>query len=557
MKKILKHLIFSLIIIVISLRLSPNVKAESQKAYGLVDYSLKEKTFYSFNLAYAEVMKLTDENEKNQLLGKLGAISNIVWRPDITKIYAILKEMADTGSGKIYDEVQVVIANADIPQVDKDYLLTEVTSWGKELVWTVDYSNAVSVLGNAWTKKDADSIDKAEVIILQIKNEKSRAYLLGELEKVKKLNVVTFYEITKVTYTDKNVKINYPQLKSISDINKQKEINDKIKSEALKSLNYYGGNTSGVTLEINYSIEWKGKRLLSIQYSGTGYAEGAAHPNNLFYSTNISLIDGSILRLKDLVKIDNAFVEKFKNGVYRTRNSQNTPEIEEAAIIIRDGLTTDDLIQTFNNADSLDNIGTENHSDTFSYFTQNSLGITISVPHAVGDYAEFLINYADIEKSLNVNNEIWKEFSDNKPSIKNIKCRLYFFNMSELKHYYVDKILPIEDNAIVSALTKELQSTSYNKNFLSLTDKVKIKSANLDKTTGILKIVLSDSYVDHMTLGTNTEDGLLTSLLATYGYNLGSDKIAIYFNDKLYTSLGDLQAEYFTVQYPAAELYKQ
>jgi hypothetical protein len=141
------------------------------------------------------------------------------------------------------------------------------------------------------------------------------------------------------------------------------------------------------------------------------------------------------------------------------------------------------------------------------------------------------------------------------PSIKSTKCRLYFFNMSELKHYYIDKTLHIEDGALVSALTKELQSTAYNKNFLSLTDKVKIKSANLDKTTGILKITFSDSYVDKMTLGTNTESGLLTSLLATYGYNLGVKKIAIYFNDKLYTCLGDLPKGYFTVDYPKAEQF--
>jgi hypothetical protein len=141
------------------------------------------------------------------------------------------------------------------------------------------------------------------------------------------------------------------------------------------------------------------------------------------------------------------------------------------------------------------------------------------------------------------------------PSMKTTKCRLYFFNMSELKHYYIDKELPIEDGALVSALTKELQSTAYNKNFLSLTDKVKIKSANLDKTSGILKITFSESYVDKMTLGTNTESGLLTSLLATYGYNLGVKKIAIYFNDKLYTCLGELPKGYFTVDYPKAEQF--
>jgi hypothetical protein len=144
-----------------------------------------------------------------------------------------------------------------------------------------------------------------------------------------------------------------------------------------------------------------------------------------------------------------------------------------------------------------------------------------------------------------------------KTSIKNVKCRFYFLAMTELKYYYIDKIIPVEDNALITALTKELQSTSYNKDFLSLTDKIKVKSAKLDETTGVLKIVFSGSYVDHMNLGTNTEAGLLTCLLATYGYNLGVDKVAIYFNDELYTSLkGDLPEGYFNVNYPSAKVYK-
>jgi hypothetical protein len=144
-----------------------------------------------------------------------------------------------------------------------------------------------------------------------------------------------------------------------------------------------------------------------------------------------------------------------------------------------------------------------------------------------------------------------------KTSIKNVKCRFYFLAMTELKYYYIDKIIPVEDNALITALTKELQSTSYNKDFLSLTDKIKVKSAKLDETTGVLKIVFSGSYVDHMNLGTNTEAGLLTCLLATYGYNFGVDKVAIYFNDELYTSLkGDLPEGYFNVNYPSAKVYK-
>ena len=66
-------------------------------------------------------------------------------------------------------------------------------------------------------------------------------------------------------------------------------------------LNYCKDNTDEVTLEINYVIKLKDKNLLSVQYSGMGYSKGAAHPNNLFYTTNINLISGTRIRLADLL----------------------------------------------------------------------------------------------------------------------------------------------------------------------------------------------------------------------------------------------------------------
>lgn len=146
--------------------------------------------------------------------------------------------------------------------------------------------------------------------------------------------------------------------------------------------------------------------------------------------------------------------------------------------------------------------------------------------------------------------------NENKPSIKYTNCRLYFFNTSELAMYYVDTTIPVEDNAIIKALTKELQNQNYSKDFLTLTNKVQIKSAKVDRDKKLLTVVFSDSYVNHMTLGNATESGLLSTLLSTYGYNLGVDKVAIYFNDELYTSLrGELPEGYFKVNYDDAKKF--
>lgn len=214
------------------------------------------------------------------------------------------------------------------------------------------------------------------------------------------------YQLVKNVYTNKKVTINYPQITNFGDIKKQKLINEIIKSEALKVLNYYKDSINEVTLNINYSIKLKDKNLLSVQYSGLGYSKGAAHPNNLFYTTNINLNSGTKLRLVDLVKIDESFVNKFRSSSYKSQKTDTNQSLKEAVKLSVQQITTADLIKSFNNADSLDNIGTEKQSDTFSYLTKDSLGISVSISHAAGDHAEFEIKYQDIQDNINTKNEV-------------------------------------------------------------------------------------------------------------------------------------------------------
>jgi hypothetical protein len=199
------------------------------------------------------------------------------------------------------------------------------------------------------------------------------------------------YEITKTNYTENNIKINYPQLKKSSDQQKEKTINELIKKEAIKVLNYYLPEVQDLTLEINYEIKSKSPSLLSIQYTGVGYMNSAAHPNNHYYTTNIDIETGTILQLKDMVNIDENFVGNLK---------QNAKSMKPEHQGILNSIHPSDLLNMLTNADSLDNIGTENQSDTFSYFTSDSLGISIPVSHAEGDHAEFEITYQAIAQNI-------------------------------------------------------------------------------------------------------------------------------------------------------------
>jgi hypothetical protein len=186
MHRRVKTLIFSLIIGTSLFGVMPVAKAEPNNAENLVEQAVKYKSFYYYNEAYSLIMQMSDESQKNILLTKLASISSAAWNDDIKNIYKMLQDLVNTASGKIYDDIQTTINVANIQQIDKDYLLGEVTSWGKRLVWTEDYSEGVSCLIDAWSNISRESITKAENAINNIKNQYSKDYLLYELTKLKK-----------------------------------------------------------------------------------------------------------------------------------------------------------------------------------------------------------------------------------------------------------------------------------------------------------------------------------------------------------------------------------
>ncbi|WP_379157924.1 PdaC/SigV domain-containing protein [Paenibacillus sp. sgz5001063] len=213
------------------------------------------------------------------------------------------------------------------------------------------------------------------------------------------------YKITEFTdskSTDKlNYKIKYPQLFGMSDVDKQNELNNTLKDEALKVLKYYEEPSGFVDINIDYKIVLETRNILSIQYSGVGDVSNAAHPNNLFYTTNINIKSGERLRLKDIVNIDEDLASKFLNDGFKALWPAQGEALKH--------FTNEEIKQNFTDADSLDYIGTEKQADVFSYFTNDSLGISISVSHAIGDHAEFEIKYQDIKDNAKTENEIWND----------------------------------------------------------------------------------------------------------------------------------------------------
>ena len=205
------------------------------------------------------------------------------------------------------------------------------------------------------------------------------------------------YEITGDVYTKGDITIRYPQITGLGDMEDQ--INTLLKDDATAVA------AEGGAVDVDYTVTWAGPHLLSVGYSGLRNGEGSAYPNNLFYTTNVDIASGTKVRLSDVVTIDAGFIEEYKTGAFVPQE----PGFLEAEESIRENAAGYDLNQAFAGADK--GYGAENSDYCFSYFTGDALGISIGVPHAVGDHAEFEIGYPDLQGKTK-QSVIWDDFSE-------------------------------------------------------------------------------------------------------------------------------------------------
>lgn len=233
-----------------------------------------------------------------------------------------------------------------------------------------------------------------------------------------KTNALSF-EIVSKTYINKNVKINYPQIVNFSDADKQNQVNDLIKNDILndyqkdvsKLVGYafdnYKDAEAGLTENVNYYIKLNNSRLLSVLYVKNSSIPNSAHPGNSVHSINIYIENGTILKFKDLINIDNNFAEKLKNIKDKMWTIKLLPGISaDNADKNLAGVISDNL-SMLSNKDIIDEFSSDDYS---FYFTKDYFGMSIDVPHAAGDYAELEIKYNDIKDNIRPENEVWKSF---------------------------------------------------------------------------------------------------------------------------------------------------
>lgn len=197
-------------------------------------------------------------------------------------------------------------------------------------------------------------------------------------------------EIIKNSYEYDNIKIDYPQIQGNKEKEKEQRLNKLIKDNILRILDYYDvDNINNLTIE--YEISYKNSKILSIKYFGLGSLIGSSYPNNIFYTTNLNIVDESIIQLNDIIDVNETLISQFKNEEFKPSENGEEPLRKAQAEFIKN-LSNEEISRIVKKG-------------TF-YLNPNTLGISIEVIHAIGDHAEYEIEYEKIK-----DNNSWNEFS--------------------------------------------------------------------------------------------------------------------------------------------------
>lgn len=194
---------------------------------------------------------------------------------------------------------------------------------------------------------------------------------------------------------------NYPQINGLMESDKEAKINQLITEDIMSFIEAF--NESDVTQEIRYDVPWKGENLLSIRYYMFYNAEGAAHPNSNYKTLNIDLENEKIIRLSDVINIDVNFAKVMSKNSKYSAPLDSSQDLEDMLKDNKSGIDT----KTFLEGDSQ-----QDYYSSYSYFTENTLGFSTSVPHALGDYALFEVSYADIKDYIKSTSPIWNDFKE-------------------------------------------------------------------------------------------------------------------------------------------------
>jgi hypothetical protein len=155
-----------------------------EAAQNKVDYAAQVKTFYDFNMAYAATLALPAESQP-ALLAQLAAIESDCKSDAVQAVLTKMDELATTGKDlSTYTALEAMITE-DVPAgLDQDYLYSELTDWGKGMVYTSDVTAAIDAVNAAWADQTSANVIAARTATEAVENEVSKAWLNDQIDEI-------------------------------------------------------------------------------------------------------------------------------------------------------------------------------------------------------------------------------------------------------------------------------------------------------------------------------------------------------------------------------------
>jgi len=206
-------------------------------------------------------------------------------------------------------------------------------------------------------------------------------------------------------YIKNYINIVFPQINNIADVGVQNSINKLLYDNALGLLTSYGENVTGLRLYSSFEIAWLSENFMSIKQRIYFFKQSAAYDNHLLQTLNLDLRTGNLLILDDFIEINMEFIEAFKTNAII--DLDNNHILQKAFDYIIWDNTDEELMRNFKLSDIQN--GESMETEYACYFTDSYLGIKIATLHALGSYAEIVIDFDDLKDFMKKDNDIWDE----------------------------------------------------------------------------------------------------------------------------------------------------
>lgn len=196
----------------------------------------------------------------------------------------------------------------------------------------------------------------------------------------------------------KGFSIYYPQIENLGDEELELDINNKIKECAMKHTRKASPKEGVQTA--TYSVALENEHFISIHFETTSFVEHQLYPLIRSKTITIDLKTGKVLKLNDIIDIDDSLKREFFNLFTNTKNYQFKENSDKSIIYEHVDEYVYNVVNEYNLLIKSDE---DNEPDVCSYITEDSLVISIAVPKVIGSYALYEAKYKDLKKWLNSN----------------------------------------------------------------------------------------------------------------------------------------------------------